>query len=328
VTGMIRRGLRLELVAGLGIALAMPALAFAAQNGDAQPASEPSSRVSTRTTLVTEMHDQAGRTRAALAVTVIGGDRLPAAGSVAIEDNGRPLAGAALDEQGIAHLQLTLAAGPHNLSAAYSGDTTHKPSVSVAAAAQAQATSTPDFTVSVAPATLTITPGNAGNVVVSITPENASSLTAPMFITLSCSALPDQSSCTFTPANIEILPNATAPITSSMVVLTQQASSSIARPGDHAAALAILFPGAFALGGLAWAVRRRPGLQRLALLALLALVSTLGTTACNARYKYYNHGPPVNPATPAGTYTIEVTAQSSNGVTATTHSTTMALTIQ
>ena len=60
---------------------------------------------------------------------------------------------------------------------------------------------------------------------------------------------------------------------------------------------------------------------------LLALVASLGTTACNARYDYYNHGPPPNPATPSGTYTIDVTAQSTNGVTATTNYTTLALTV-
>jgi hypothetical protein len=54
----------------------------------------------------------------------------------------------------------------------------------------------------------------------------------------------------------------------------------------------------------------------------------LGATACNARYDYYNHGPPIPPPTPAGTYTVTVTAQSSNGVTAITNSTTLALTVQ
>ena len=87
-------------------------------------------------------------------------------------------------------------------------------------------------------------------------------------------------------------------------------------------------PGTLALGGVALSFRRRPWLQRLSLLTLLALVSLLGATACNARYDYYHHGPPLNPATPAGTYTIDVTAQSSNGVTATTHTTTMSITVQ
>ena len=320
---MIRRGLRLELVAGLGIALAMPALAFAAQMSEAASYK----RLATETTLAAETRDQGGRTQATLSVTVTGEDGLPATGPISIKDNGRPLAGAALDAQGRAKLVLALPAGDHELSALYSGDSTHRNSVSPSAIAHADSTSTPDFQISVAPATLSLTPGTSGNVIASITPENSSALTAPMFVTLSCSGLPDQSSCTFTPANIEILPNATAAVTSSMVVLTQQASASAARPGASSAALAILLPGAFGLGGLAWAMRRRAWLQRLSLLGLLALVSVVGTTACNARYKYYNHGPPPNPATPAGTYTIDVTAQSSNGVTATTHTTTLALTI-
>ena len=149
-----------------------------------------------------------------------------------------------------------------------------------------------------------------------------------MFVTLSCSGLPDQSSCTFTPENIEILPNATAAITSSMVIMTQNTSSSAARPGANPVSLAILLPGAFLLGGLAFSARRRRWLQRLALVALLGFVATLGSTACNARYNYYHHGPPVNPPTPAGTYTVDVSAQTSNGVTATTHTTTLALTVQ
>jgi hypothetical protein len=89
-----------------------------------------------------------------------------------------------------------------------------------------------------------------------------------------------------------------------------------------------LLPGVFGLGGLAWGVRRRPWLNRLSLVALVGLVAVLGTTACNPRYSYEHHGPPVNPATPAGTYTVSVIGQSSNGVTATTHSTTIALTVQ
>jgi len=320
VRGLIRRGLRLELVAGLGIALAMPALAFAAEN---------SRGLTTQTTLTVEAHDQAGRTSATLAVSVFGDDNLPATGAVTISDQGHPLAGAALDKQGQAKLVLALPAGEHSFSATYAGDAAHRASVSEAAPVQALATTTPDFQVSVAPATLSLTAGESGTVVASVTPENASGLTAPMFVTLSCSGLPDQSSCSFTPENIEILPNATAAITSSMVVVTQKASSvAAARPGSNPVALAVLLPGALALGGLAFSLRRRPWLQRLSLVALVAFVTLLGTTACNPRYKYLNHGPPINPATPSGTYTIDVTAQSSNGVTATTHTTTLALTVQ
>ena len=328
MTGMIRRGLRLELVAAIDIALAVPALACAAENAQAGTVA----RQSTQTTLTVETHDQAGRTQAALAITVTGEDGLPATGAVSIRDNGRgqirELAGAALSKQGRATLVLALPAGDHSFTAAYDGDLSHNSSVSESVHALAQTTTTPDFAVSVNPATLTLTPGQSGTVTASITPENASALTAPMFVTLSCSGLPDQASCTFNPENVEILPNATAALTSSMVILTQKQEGLLTRPGSNGVALAILLPGALCLGGLAWSVRRRPWLQRLSLLALVALVSMLGATACNARYNYYNHGPPINPATPAGTYTVDVNAQSSNGVTATTHFTTLAFTVQ
>jgi hypothetical protein len=321
---MIRRGLRLELAAGLGIALSMPALAFAGQSAQG---------MATEVTLQQELHEQGSRTQANMSVTVDGADGLPATGPVVISDHGRQLAGAALNKQGQATLVLDLLPGDHSFTASYLGDATHRSSISDSvgsdsAGAEAAASTTPDFQISIAPASLSLGLGQSGTIITTITPVNSSALTTPMFITLSCSGLPDQSSCTFNPENLEILPNATAAVTSSAVFVTQQQEGLIARPHSNGIALAILLPGALGLGGLAWSVRRRRWLRRLSLLGLVALVTVLGTTACNPQYDFYNHGPPVNPSTPPGTYTVNVTAQSSNGVTATTHSTTLAFTVQ
>ena len=60
---------------------------------------------------------------------------------------------------------------------------------------------------------------------------------------------------------------------------------------------------------------------------MVGLVYVLGASACNERYNYFNHGPPPNPPTPAGTYTVLVTAQSTNGITAITQTTSMVLTV-
>jgi len=59
----------------------------------------------------------------------------------------------------------------------------------------------------------------------------------------------------------------------------------------------------------------------------VGLIAMLGTAGCNPLYNYKNHGPSSNLPTPTGTYTLSVTAQSSNGITATTQSTTMVLTV-
>ncbi len=320
---LISRSLRFELVAGLGIALALPALALPAVDARG---------LATQTMLSTETRDQGGHTVATLSVSVTGADGQPATGAVVIQDHGKPLAGFALDAQGRATPSLTLAGGDHTLTAVYTGDATHQTSTSQVTPVRAVVSTTPDFAVSVAPASLTLTAGQSGTAIVSITPINAQSLTAPMFVTISCSGLPDQSSCVFTPENIEIMPNATAAVTSSMVLATQTKSlaqaAPVARPGSSPIAWAVLLPGVFGLAGIAFGARRRRWLSRLSLLALVGLVTVLGTTACSPFYNYRNHGPPYNLPTPAGTYSVQVDAQSSNGITAITHNTSLALTVQ
>lgn len=318
--GFHRRGLRLQLVVAFSIALVLPALAFAAES---------TQRQASQTALTVQTHDQNGLTQATLAVSVTGEDGLPATGAVAITDDGKSLAGAALNAKGQASIVLSLPAGDHSLTATYNGDAAHLSSASEpAAAAAAAATSTPSFTITVSPATLSLTPGQSGSVTTSVAPVNSSALTAPMFITLSCSGLPDQASCSFTPENIEILPNATAAIAVPTVIGTQEITSLPLHSGSNSVAWAFLLPGTLALGGLAWSTRRRAWLNRLSLLALVGFVAVLGTTACAPRYDYYNHGPPIPPATPAGNYTVTVTAQASNGVTAITSNATLALTVQ
>jgi hypothetical protein len=260
---------------------------------------------------------------------VTGEDGLPATGAVAITDLGHPVSGVALNAQGQAKVVLSLPAGSHTLRAVYQGDATHQSSNSVTAGVQAQVSGTPSFGITVSPATLSLTAGQSGSVIASIMPVNGASLTAPMFVTLSCAGLPDQSTCTFTPENVEILPGATAAVTSSMVIGTQAAArstSSLVR--SSSVSWAILFPGALGLIGLAWGSRRREWLRRLSLVALVGLVTMMGATACAPRYNYYNHGPIANPATPSGTYTVSVNAQSTNGITAVTQNATLAVTVK
>jgi len=324
VRGLSCRGVRLEWVAALGVALAAPAWATGLQAGTQN----------TATTLSAETRVQNGHTVASFAVVVKGQDGTPAKGAVVIEEDGRQLAGAALSAEGQARLEFTLPAGDHDLTAVYSGDDAHQASVSAPAIVRAQTpSSTPDFQLSASPASLTLTAGQSGSAIVSLTPVNASSLSGPMFVTLACSGFPDQSSCSFTPENVEILPNATAAITSSMSLTTQARNRTAElQPSGRSVrmpvAWAVVLPGALGLAGLAFSTRRRLWLSRMFLVAFVGLITTLGATACAPRYNYYNHGPPFNLPTPAGSYTLEITAQSSNGITATTHTIPFALTVK
>jgi hypothetical protein len=308
-------------VAAYLCAIALPALAA--------PAAIP--QQSTQTTLLVDTRDVNGHTEASIFVAVSGADGLGAPGSITLTDGGKSLAGFALDAQGQATSTITLPGGSHSLRAAYSGDSTHAISHSAVSTLAATAGTTPDFSVAVAPASTSLKQGQSGSAVVTVTPINAASLGAPMFVTISCSGLPDQSSCTFTPANIEIPVGAAKGITSSMVLATKAASIAKAEPSKlreaHPVAWAILFPGTLVLGGLAFGLRRRRFLSRLLLMALVAFVGVLGSTACSPLYNYRNHGPTPNLPTPTGTYNVTISAQSSNGVTATTHTTTFALTV-
>jgi hypothetical protein len=321
VIRMFSRGLRLQWVAALGVAVAMPVLAATAAG----------TQQATQTTLRIDTRDANGRTQATLSMAVIGADGDPAAGSIAIQDHGKPLAGFVLDAAGQTTSTIDLAGGDHVLSAVYTGDSAHLGSSSEVTPVHAVTGSTPDFSVSVAPATVSLKQGQSGSATVSVTPVNAASLTAPMFVTISCSGMPDQSACTFTPENIEIPVGATAAINSSLVISTQATSLANAEPTVKRealpVALAMLLPGALILGGIAFGARRRRFLSRLILLGLVAFISVLGTVACSPLYNYHNHGPPHNLPTPAGSYKVTISAQSSNGVTATNHTTTIGLTV-
>jgi len=342
VRGMNRRYLRLKSVAGLGVTLALLVLPVTAANAQS---------VSTETSMSVTTNDQGGQTKSTLLVNVTGADGLPAAGAVSIVEGGQQLAQVALNPTGQATSVLTLPGGEHALRAVYSGDTTHLGSTSVSTLLQTQATTTPSFQLVLAPVApaalpLVLTAGNAGTINVSIVPVNPSALTSPMFVTLSCSGLPNQASCNFSPGNVEILPTtpiscasgspaSACPPVSSMVLQTQAAGTAakMTSPAAHgngsgSVEWAILLPGILGLGGLAWGARRRAWLSRMSLIALVALVTVLGTTGCNPRYYYFNHGPPTNLPTPSGTYTVTVTGQSSDGITAITQNTTMVLTVK
>jgi len=291
-----------------------------------------------QTRLSIETREVDGRTVATFTASATGDDGQAASGMVTLMERGKSLAGAALGKDGTVQIQLDgLSAGDHLVRAVYSGDSVHVGSESDSLAVHPQAVATPDFAVNLNPASLTVAaPGDAATLALTITPSNGFT----GFISLSCSGsgatttLPVGVACTFAPANLQVIApttaNPTGAVNATMGLQTSTGQQTAQlRDGRKAVtrpsfSLAVLLPGMLGLGFLA---RRRKVLGPLALLLMVGAVSLLGTTACSARYYYLHHGPSFG-GTVAGSYTINVTAQTSNGVTAVSHTVPLALTVK
>jgi hypothetical protein len=335
-------GMRRLVQTGLVVALAAGFMAL--------PALAETGSVATQTALATESIEVGGRTVTAYTVTVTGEDGAPAKGVVMLTEQGRNLAGAALDASGTAKIRADGLTGNHNLSAVYSGDSVHAASQSEVVPVSAVTIPADGFALAINPSSVTLaTPGDSTgqtgsspNVIATITP--GSSFTG--FVELSCagppvssgsstdSALPVGVTCVFTPENLQITSSTKAFTSSFSVQSTAPAGAGSGGamnrgpkgPGTGAPLmLAILLPG---IAGLGWLGRKRKLFSRVALLAMVGAIAVLGTAACNPRYKYLHHPPTSNGGTPAGDYTLTIWAQTSNGVSAAEQFTTMPLTIK
>ncbi len=313
------------------------------------------SGITTHTELATATQEISGHTVATYQATVLGEDGAPATGSVTLVDGSRRLASAALDASGKANIRYdALSAGYHSLTAVYNGDAIHLASQSTNISVHADATTTPAFTLginvtgSTDGTTMTLAaPGDSGTVVATVTPTGgftgfiSLSLTGPAAVTGTAggTSLPTGVTYSFAPANLQIgaptTTNTTGAATADLQVITAAynglGSNGVGPNPDHSSPvsggpvfLAILLPGAVGLGYLG---RKRKQLLSVFVLVTLGGLATVTLTGCAARYKYLNHGPAPEGTQP-GTYTLTVTAQTSNGVTSSSQSQTMTLVVK
>lgn len=202
--------------------------------------------------------------------------------------------------------------GTQSVTAVYHPATTSYAS-SASPQVEAQATSTvPAFTVTANPSSSTVAPGDFATTVLTITSQNGFNGA----VSLSCSNLPAEATCTFTPNNLT--PPANGTITSSLQIATNAPSGVTknampTRPGEHSSHLYYAFlPGGIALLSLVGLRRRNAtALRLLAIFALLG-VGMMSLTACGARYDYLKHKPFPNYGTPAGNYSVIISAYSSS----------------
>lgn len=169
----------------------------------------------------------------------------------------------------------------------------------------------PDFRLSPSPASITLKPGQSQAVTIAVTAINGFNST----LTYSCSSLPLRTSCSFS--------NVTA--TGATVTLATTAPSSAAYHSTSnpasAPLYAVMFPGLLAIFCFP-GKRSRSNAVKAMLLTGVILFSVAWTVGCGG-----GSSTPSTPGTPAGSYTVTVTA-TTGGANALTHSTTIALTVQ
>jgi hypothetical protein len=268
----------------------------------------------TQTTLTVATNNAGPRTKATLTAHVSADLAGPPSGVVNFRSGETDLGSALLDGEGNASLVTDLfSAGAHPVVAIYQGQSGYLASTSRLEQVHANASTVAGFTVAVSPTSLSTAVGGFVDTVVTVTPVNGFNA----YVSLSCSGLPVNTTCNFTPVNVPAICTAATctPANSSMQIQTQAPSPLIA---------SFLFPALIGLVGLSACKR---GACRNLVLGMLAFAGALGITACSQRYNYLNHGPPGNPGTPAGSYTVTVEAQSSTGSATTTPPTQPQLTL-
>jgi hypothetical protein len=302
-------GLGKRTIAWCMLFLGMAAGASAAENATA-----------TQTTLTVATDNAGPRTRTTLTAHVSGGLGAPS-GVVNFRSGQTDLGSALVDSDGKASLETDLLpAGSHPVVAFYQGQSAYLNSTSSPELVQANVSTAAGFTVAATPTSLSTAVGGFVSSNVTVTPVNGFNA----FVSLSCTGLPINTTCTFSPVSVSAACTTSAtgaqtctPGASVMQIQTQTPSpTKTARNGDVGMrGYAFVFPVLFGLAGLG--ARKRGAWRNLAL-GMLAFAGLMGMTACSQRYNYLNHGPPPNPGTPIGSYTVTIQASSSTGSETTT----------
>jgi hypothetical protein len=280
----------------------------------------------TRTALAVASEQQGAETKTTFTakVTDISGNPV-STGAVSLEAPNGSL-GSAFVDNGTATINLShVPANASAITALYQGTADYAASRSASTNLSSRATTgAANYSIAVNPGSVTLKPGAYATISVVVTPENGFT----QAVNLSCSSVPAEATCTFTPQSVT--PSGAAPVTSSLQFTTTAASGTEARlipvPGNKShIAYAVLIPAVLAFAGIG-ALRRRSfgSLRVLGFLALLA-ASTFGMGACSARYSYLHHPPSPNNGTVAGNYTVTIASYATNGAAVISQSTTLAV---
>ncbi|MGC2402719.1 MAG: Ig-like domain-containing protein, partial [Acidobacteriaceae bacterium] len=210
----------------------------------------------TRTSLNVSTDSSGPRTRATLTAHVDTDVAGTPSGVVNFRSGDTDLGSAVVDSEGNASLQTDiLSAGRHEIVAVYQGQNHFLSSTSSPELMQANVSTVAGYTVSATPTSLSAAVGGFVNSVITVTPNNGFS----GYIALSCTGLPVNTTCNFTPTSVPAICTTSAsgtetctPGTSVMQIQTQSPSPRASRGGDQGgmSRYAFAFPMLFGLAGL------------------------------------------------------------------------------
>jgi Big-like domain-containing protein len=243
-------------------------------------------------------------------LTTFGSQAVPT-GQVTFKDGATTLGQSAFAGSAVTSFQTsTLSLGPHSITAQYPGDSTYVGSASAAVAITVVAA--PDYQVSIPNGSATISAGQSASFNISVAPQGGFSGT----VSFNCSGLPAASSCSFIPATVA--PNGSA-VNTMLIIATTARGVASARPLGGKTLAAFFCAGFLAIVFFGFPSRRLRHLRSAGMLVLvLALVP--GLASCGGG----GSRPPVVTGTPAGTFSVTVSATSG----ATTHSSVITLVVQ
>lgn len=261
----------------------------------------------TATTLTSSTSNANLNASLTLTATVISASGTPA-GSVTFLDGSSVLGDATLNAQGVAtYTTNSLTAGTHSLTAIYSGGGEFAGSTS---AVLAQMVTAPAFTLSANPASATVAAGQRASTTITFAPVGGFTGT----IAFTCSGLPREAACDFSPASLTADGSNTSTITMLSITTNGSPSTSAALAPPPGAGSWPLLAGIFFIPGLlAFFVRERR--SRLGVILLLLAAAGWSAVGCGS-----------TPQVAPGSYQVAVTATPSTGAGAQTLTFTLTVT--
>ncbi len=276
-----------------------------------------SAPVPTATTLTASVANAASGTSITFTAKVaeISASGVPT-GTVTFYDGTTSLSTATLSSGIATYATSSLGIGTHSITASYTGDATDAASTSSPIGVVITSPAG-DFSISLSPASGTASGGTPISSTVTITPSGGFN----QQISFTCSGLPANSTCSFSPTTLT--PSGTGTATSTLTIRTNTASAALnqhARPGsrsglDHTPTLAFLM-GSGLLGFTLLRRRKNKNIwfARMGLGLGLMVVAAAAVIGCGGSAS----------KTPTGTYPVTITATAGS----TSHTSTYNLTVQ